>query len=263
MSEILLSYAGVALIAAAGLLLGLLFIVKRFKYPFKLGAFSVGIISAIGAFLCVFLLFKMLFNTNDFYNTMVYRVIVGLVILSIFAFLRFLLVRGVCFNRYREESGVSFSFGFGMAPLALFGIYSFILFLVLVFNVVFNAPYTFGEDGLTFADNTMISVPIEAIGQVFYALALLFYETIVMVVALFMDRATKRPYRTWAFVVCAVLFFVLESAAILPIPFAGAFGLLPWHIALILGIIALVAIAVLAVIPSQKTKKSTYTKQFE
>ncbi len=262
MIGIFLSYIGALLICAAGAVGGIL-LIKKQKIHFQIGAFALGIISAILSVVAIILLFRLLFAGRDYYNTVFFRTLVGSVILSILCGLRFLLLRSTCFNRDREDGGYSFGFGFGFAPLLFVGLYLLIMTLILAGNCLFNGPCIIEEAYLSFADNTIISIFRPVAGHISFALIFAFYAGLVWSSCKWNEQLNVTRYSTFVTIAVSVLLFVFEGISLLLVPFMKMYGLSHWQLAICVGVFSALSLLLVHFAPKAKEKDSTYTKQFE
>lgn len=263
MTDVLLCYLA-ALAICAGAFWSLLLLMKRGLHGrLRLGGFFGGMLFAIAFFLVMMLLFQGTFRTEQYYNTVIFRGVVGFVYLVLLCFARFLLVRLAFFGREREEQGSSFCMGFGCAPGAFLAAYLLIMGLVLAWNGLFNGPAIVEDNGLLgFADNTMISVFRPAAGHISFAFLFAFFALMGLSSGWFLQKITSRDYPTGVTVGWLVLLLVLESAAILPVPFIQMFQLTHWQPALIAGLCAAAHFVLVRFMPGEQ-KTVNYTKQFE
>lgn len=262
MIGIFLSYIGALLICIAGVISGIL-LLKKQKIRFHIGAFALGIITAILSVVAIILLFRLLFAGSDYYNTVFFRTMVGSVILSILCGLRFLLLKSTCFNRDREDLGYSFGFGFGFAPLLFVGLYLLIMTLILAGNCLFNGPCIIEEAYLSFADNTIISIfrPVE--GHLSFAFIFAYYAGLVWASCKWNEQLNLERYSTPVLILSSVFLFIFEGISLLLIPFMKMYGLSHWQLAICIGVFFVLSVLLVCFVPKAKEKDSTYTKQFE
>lgn len=263
MNSLLLCYAASLLVLLAGFFGILFFIQKGIKIKFHWGMFFLGIIIAVITAAVVVLLWRVTFRTDNYYNTVFFRTLVGFVYLGLLCFLRILIVRNAAFANYHEEKGYSFCFGFGAAPGLLMGAYLLIMLPVVGFNGLFNGPCIVAEEGyLTFADNTIITVFRPAAGHISFALAFLFFAVMAVGTGIILHNATHRLLRRGVSTVWTVFAIVIEAGAILPLPFFRMYGMQHWALAVTEGVLAVVMILLAFLMPDVK-EEVTYTKQFE
>lgn len=263
MTEVLLCYIIGFFLCAAGLT-GLFFLLKkRMDIKVRWGTFFIGFISAVVYFLIIMLLFRATFRSDYYYNTTLFRTLVGFVFLALLAVARLLLVKAVFFTRYKEEQGFSFSFGFGAAPLAFLGLYLLIMSLVVAGNGIFNGPCIVENEGyLSFADNTIISVFRPAAGHVSFAVLFVALAAMFLLSSALLRRISEKRYHPAVSVSWVIFMVVLEAIAILPIPFIAMYGLSHWQLALIACAAAAISALLLIVMPKEQ-KPANYIKQFE
>ena len=262
MVEIFLSYIGGLLVCILGVLGGL-FWMKKEGRRFFAGPFFIGIIAAVAVTGGGILLFGLLFKGVDYYNTVFFRTLVGSVILILICALRFLLIKSVFFNRYKEDQGVSFSLGIGLMPSLFLGVYLLIMSLVLAGNCLFNGPSMIADGYLTFADNTIISIFQPVLGHLSFSLAFFFYSVMVLCSSKWMEKMAVKRYAPVVLILWTVLLCSFEGIGILLIPFMKMYGLSHWHLLLIFGIFAVLSVLLIWLAPSLKEKETIYTKQFE
>lgn len=263
MTEILLFYIAALLVCALGFAATFIFLKNKLQAKFRWGSFFIGVIAAVVYFLIILLLFKASFSNDNYYNTAWFRALVGFVYVALLALARLMLVKGCCFNRYKEDQGYSFSFGFGCAPLAFLAIYCLIMIFVVGGNGIFNGPAVVEKAGyLSFADNTIISVFRPAAGHLSFAILFLFVMIMVIASGHCMHRLCEQQFSLAISVGWVVMLVVLEALALVPVPFITMFRLAHWQLAVIAGFSAAVSV-VLAFFMPQKQKPANYTKQFE
>ena len=263
MIEILLCYIFAFLVCIAGLAGIYLFLKKKLQVKLHWGALSIGVITAVVYFFIIMLLFQATFRTEYYYNTPFFRSMVGGLFLALLALTRYMLVKVICFNRYKEDLGYSFSFGFGAAPAVFLAIYLLIMALVIAGNGIFNGPCVIEEEGyLSFADNTIISVFRPAAGHISFAVMFVLLPVMMLLSAHLLWRISEKKYNAAVSVVWVILFSLLETIAILPIPFINMYALKHWQLLLIVAVTTAIGVILLKFMPKEK-KPSNYIKQFE
>lgn len=259
MTSLLWCYAIALLLIAAGVG-GVFFLLKK---KTRLGMFFLGVITMVVFFFAVLLLFRLTFNTDQYYNTPFFRTMVGFVFLALLNLLRILIVKSAFFSRYKEEEGFSFSFGFGAAPALFLGVYLLIMLPVVGFNGLFNGPCLVAEEGyLTFADNTIITVFRPAAGHISFALAFLLFALMSLFTGSLLRKLCQEKIRTGVAVGWTVFAVVLESLVILPLPFYAMYGLSHWQLTVWTAVLAVIHGLLVAFIPKIR-EDATYSKQFE
>lgn len=263
MTSLLLCYAAALLLLFAGFFGIFYFLKKAVKIKPHWGMFFLGIIIAVVTAAAVVLLWRVTFRTDNYYNTALFRTLVGFVYLALLCFLRILIVRNAAFANYREDMGYSFCFGFGAAPGLFLGVYLLIMLPVVGFNGLFNGPCIVAEEGyLTFEDNTIITVFRPAAGHISFALAFLFFAVMTVGTGIILHKATHRLLHRGVPTAWTIFAIVIEAAAILPLPFFGMYGLQHWALAVMEGVLGAAMILLAFLMPDIK-EAATYTKQFE
>ncbi len=263
MSSVLLSYVAALAVLIAGFLGIYLFLEKKLQIKIRWGMFFLGIITTVFYCAAIVLLFRVTFSVDYYYNTVFFRSMVGLVFLAILCVVRLLVVRSTFFKNHRVEQGYSFSFGFGIAPAALMGVYLLLMTLVVAGNGLFNGPCIVEEEGyLSFADNTIITIFRPVAGHVSVALVFIAYAVMMTASAHLLQKLSKGNYRFGVSVAWTFFMILLEAGAILPLPFISMYKLDHWQLAVIVGIFAAINVLLVRFIPKVKSS-TTYTRQFE
>ena len=211
----------------------------------------------------IVILFRVTFGTDTYYDTPLFRVLVGMVYVVLTALLRFLLVKGIFFNRYKEEQGYSFVWGFGSTPAIFLGLYLLIMTFVVAVNGIFNGPCIVESEGyLSFADNTIISVFQPTAGHISFAVLFLAFSVLHLASAYLMNKLSVRPYNLSIIIFWPIMLLVLEGIALLPIPFIAMFQMSHWQVALVGVIAAAISVALVIFMP-RDNRPVEYIKQFE
>lgn len=263
MTEILLFYVAALIVCLLSLAAVFFFIKNKLQAKLQWGSFFIGVIAAVAYYLIIVLLFKATFSNKNYYNTTLFRALVGFVYIALLGLARLLLVKACFFNRYKEDRGYSFCFGFGSAPVAFLSLYLLIMTLVVGGNGIFNGPAVVENAGyLSFADNTIISVFRPAAGHLSFAILFFFIAVMVMTSGYFMYRLSEQSFPLAVTVGWIVMLIVLETVALVTVPFITMFQLAHWQLAVIAGIAAAISVALVVFMP-KKPKPVNYTKQFE
>ena len=263
MTHILLCYLAALIICAACFAAIYIILKKAFKIQTRWAVFFGGVLFALAYYAGVMLLFQATFRTQQYYNTTAFRTLVGLVFLLLFCFARFLILHIFFFRQDREQQAFSFAFGFGFAPAAFLAAYLLIMSLVIAFNGIFNGPAVMEESGLlSFEDNTIISVFRPVLGHVSVALLFCFAAVLSITLCWFMRRISTRDYHPAIRTIWLILLLLVESAAVLPVPFMKMYGLAHWQLPLIAAAAAGVNLLLVRMMPGER-KTPHYSKQFE
>lgn len=260
MSSVLLCYLAALVILSVGFFVICLFLKKGLSAKWKAGPFFGGILLSAVYFLGALLLFRLCFANDMYYNTALYRILVGFVLLMIFCFIRFLILKLPFFDYDRENAGFSLAFGFGAAPAAFLWIYSLLMLVIVAANGIFNGPCIVEESGLlSFADNTVISVFRPVAGHISFAVLFSAYALLSVVLAWVIKKITDHAHRSVVNVIWAIAVMVLETVTVLPVLFMQ----LPhWSYPIIAVLCTVIAVALVKWMPIKK-EESDYIKQFD
>ena len=199
---------------------------------------------------------------GNFYNTPFFQAFVGTVYLILLAAFRNFLVKALFFNKYHENAGYSFCFGFGYAPAAFIGIFCMIMFLIVAGNGLFNGPATVLENGrLCFADNTIIEMTGPIWGYVTFGIITFAFSGVLVLCGNMLWKISEQKLGFWVSVIWFCAFTALEASIVGLIHYI-LYGLNYWIAAMIALVILCFAVALIRFIPKKK-KDSKYTKQFE
>ncbi len=263
MSLVLWCYLAALAICAAAFAALYIFQRKIQKIKLHTGFFFGGLLFSIAYFVGIMALFRMTFTSQDYYNTIAFRTMVGMVFLAILCFIRFLILKIFFFNHDRNEQGFSFSFGFGIAPSAFLAAYLLIMLIVVAFNGLFNGPCIVEENGcLSFADNTIISIFRPVSGHLSFAFLFLLFCGISYAFSLFIEKICARNYSPVIVVVWLILLLLPESVLVLVVPFMKMYSFEHWHLLIIAFFCALASFLLVKFIPLEQ-KPESYTQQFE
>ena len=263
MHSVLVFYLlSVVLFAIGGAALSFFF-KKRAIKPRWTFAF-LGILFAVLYFVVLFVLFFSTFNVNSdqYFFTKTYSIGIGLAYVFILSIVRCLIMKVVFFNKEYNEQGLSFAFGFGLAPALFIAIYLLLFFFVIAYNGLFNGPAVWNPEGyLIFGDNTIINLLLpKASGALYAMVALVFYSTFALIEAWFYKKISEKNYKWIYIVLFPIGFALLETAMILPIPYTNMNSY--WHLSIIAAVVVGLAIILVNLLPKEKVLPE-YTKQFE
>lgn len=262
MTEILIYYI-VSLLFLVGSIWGIGCLFKKQEMKMRWGMFFLGILAAILYFAVVMVLFKLTFSGDEYYNTPLFRGTVGFVFIALLCLLRALILKGFFFGKYKEEQGLSLSFGFGIAPGLLLSFYLLIMAVVLAVNGIFNGPCVLEEGGyLSFADNTIITVFRPAAGHLSFAVLFVSFAVLILASGWLHKNISMTKRKMSVSIIWTIFLVVLEVLAVLPVPFFAMFGLSHWHVAVIGAIAAIAAVLLVRFMPRVK-EEGEYTKQFD
>ncbi len=240
-----------------------LFFKKRNIKP-RLTFVFLGILFAVVYFVVLFVLFFSTFNVNSdqYFYTKTYLIGIGLAYVFILSIVRCLLMKAVFFNKEYNEQGLSFAFGFGLAPALFIAIYLLLFFFVIAYNGMFNGPATWNSEGyLIFADNTIINLLLPKASGVLYAMvALVFYGAFALIEAWFYKKICEKNYKWFYIFLFPIAFALLETAMILPIPYTNMNSY--WQLSIIAAVVVGLSIVLVNLLPKEKVLPE-YTKQFE
>lgn len=263
MVEVLIFYLCSTLAAIAAIFGGVLWFKKK-EVDLHLKFFFLGIIVSVVYFTVLLVLFFSTFNatSDQYFNTGSFRVLIGFVYVFILCLVRSLIFRGTLFAREKREQGMSLSFGFGVGPALLLGIYLLMMAVVILYNGIVHSPVEWNAEGyLLFADNTIIGMifPMPA-AHLYIMLAFIGYMAMVLANGWFYKQISQRVISPVIVVSFAIGLALLETGTILPIPFVdmGSY----WGLSIIGTVAAILAITLVCFLPKEK-KPMDYTKQFE
>ncbi len=262
MIGIFLSYVLAFLITLFAIVGGFLALRRLYGQKLCWGSFLIGILVAIGCLVGVLFLFRLSFADAEYYNTVLFRSLIGGVYLFLISGIRFLLTKSIFFNRYREPQGYSFALGYGLAPTLFLSLYLLVMTLALAYNALFNGPAVITNEYLSFG-NTIFSIFQPVAGHISFAAVFALYLVIVLASFRLADKSTTKNYRAIFVVLWSVLVMLSEAVALLPIPFIKMYELSHWQLLLIVGPMAIVATVLCRFIPKRPEVETTYTKQFE
>lgn len=262
MTGIILSYL-IALLITVAALIGSVFYLKKLRgQPICWGALFGGMLAALVCLIGILFLFRLTFSAENYYNTVVFRTLIGLLYLFLLNGLRFLLTKTAFFNRYREPQGYCFALGYSAAPTAFLCVYLFIMTVVLGYHCLFGGPAVITDEYLSFG-NTIISVFRPVAGHVSFAGIFALYMVIVLAQVTFIDKTTTKPYRPVFVLLWTGLLIVAEAVALLPVPFIKMYQLAHWQLVILVAVMAVIAVLLTLFIPKPRAVETTYTKQFE
>ena len=264
MAETLTFYLLSVLVLAIGIV-GSLFFFKRKKIKFHPLFFFLGMIVSIVYFVLMFVLFFSTFNANSdqYFYGWGYVFCIGLAYVLILGVVRSLIIKATLFAKEYTGQGMSLVYGLGITPALFVGIYLFMMSIVVIFKSIrFGTPVMDAAEGyLVFGDNNIqnpLFYPLSA--HLFIMLFLIAFLVMILANGWFYKAISQRnlPYKIT--VPFAILFAILETALILPLPFVGSitYG----GVALIGGISAGCAVLLATLLPKEKMP-ADYTKQFE
>lgn len=263
MTTVLLCYLAALVVLVGGFFGIRAFFKSTLRAKFKAGSFFGGMVLSVGIFLGMLLLFRICFSNNMYYNTKLYRTVVGFALLLLLSFVRFMIIKLPFFDRDRKNAGYSFAAGFGAAPAAFLGIYSLLMLLIVGGNGIFNGPCIAEENGLlSFADNTMISVFRPEAGHISFAILFIVYAFYSLLFADLIRKISDHVCRMGVGVWWLVFLMILDGIMILPVPFIGMYGISHWGLSVI-GIICTAAAGLLMWKMPVKEEKKEYIRQFE
>ena len=227
-------------------------------------SFLIGFFSFVLYFVLLMALFHFTFKTPAYYNTPVFRVLIGIVFVFIVTLLRFWILKIAYFDRSNENQAESFFAGFGAAPAAGLGVYVFVMLLLITAHALFNGPAIVEQSGvLSFRDNTVISVFLPVTGHISFAFTFLFYRYLLASSGTIERKLLTGKHPIRVAVLWTVFSCVLESVCVVCIPFMKLLSIRHWHLALIVGFCAGLNYLLARFYPSANEKTSNYEKQFE
>ncbi|MBQ4052476.1 MAG: hypothetical protein IJD09_02390 [Clostridia bacterium] len=262
MGGIFLSYLIALLITVVALIGSVVYLKKLRGQPLCWGALFVGMLVAFGCLIGVLFLFRLTFSAENYYNTVVFRTLIGLLYLSLLNGLRFLLIKTAFFNRYREAQGYSFALGYSAAPTAFLCVYLLIMTVVLGYHCIFNGPAVIADEYLSFG-NTIISVFRPVTGHISFAGVFALYLVIVLAQVTFVDKISAKRYRPFFVLLWSVLLVMAEAVVLLPVPFIKMYQLAHWQLVIVAAVMGVISILLTLFIPKPRAVETTYTKQFE
>lgn len=262
MTEYILCYIASLLIIIGGFI-GILFYAKKaLIIKFRILPFLIGLVSSTVYCIVIMMLFQSTFNNINYYNTESFRGFVGTIYILLLCVGRYFIARAVFFSRGRYDQGYSFSMGFGFAPGAFLFIYILIMLLIIVVHGLSTGSAVMEAGGLlTFEDNAQFSV-FPAFGHVSFAGMFVAVNFMLVLSGRMLAETCEKTHPPVVSVVWFVLFAVLESFAITPIPYIKFYGLQDWELLLIVAGVCLIYWLMLRFMPL-KRKPSDYQKQFE
>ena len=263
MAEVLIFYF-CSVIAAVGAVIGAFLWFKKKEIAIRPLFLFLGVIISVVYFAILLVLFFSTFNatSDQYFNTASFRGLIGFVYVFLLCIVRSLITRAALFAQEKREQGMSFAFGFGIGPALLLGIYLFMMAMAILYNGIAHSPVEWNADGyLLFADNTIIGMVFSTpAAHLYMMLALISYLPTILANGLFYKKISERVFSPVIVVGFAVGLALLETGAILPIPFINMNSY--WGLAIIGVIVALLSIALVCFLPKEKKAKD-YTKQFE
>ncbi len=223
-----------------------------------------GIIVSVVYFTVLLVLFFSTFNatSEQYFNTGSFRLVIGFVYVLLLCLIRSLIIRGTLFAQEKREQGMSLTFGFGLGPALLLGIYLFMMAVVILYNGIAHPPAEWNADGyLLFSNNTIIGMifPTPA-SHLYIVLAFIGYLAMVLANGWFYKRVSEQVISPVIVVLYAGGLALLETSVILPIPFIEMDAY--WALTIISVVAALIAITLVYFLPKEKNP-ADYTKQFE
>lgn len=263
MRSVLIFYLLSVLLFAGGVVALAMFFKKRNLKPRLMFVF-LGVIFAVLYFVLLFVLFFSTFNANSdqYFYTKAYSVGIGFAYVFILSIVRCLIKKSVFFNREYPEQGLSFTLGFGMAPAMFIAIYLLLFFFVIAYNGIFNGPAVWNTDGyFIFEDNTIINLLLPKASGAFYAMiTLIFYATFALIESWFYKKISEKNYKWTYFVLFPIVYALLETAMILPIPYIDMNSY--WQLCILSAVVVGLAILLVNLLPKEKEVQD-YAKQFE
>lgn len=263
MFEVLALYLVSALLFVLGIV-GVVLFFKKQTLKIKPLFVFLGLLFAILYFVVLFVLFFSTFNANSdqyFYNT-TYVVGIGFAYVFILSIVRCLLIKSLFFNREYREQGLSFDLGFGVAPAAFVAVYLLLFFFVIAYNGIFNGPAVWSSDGyFIFEDNTIINLLLpRASGALYVMIALVLYAAFVLIEGWFYKKVSEKNYKWIYSVIFPIIFALLETGMILPIPYVDMNAY--WQLDIVSAVAVGLALLLVIRLPKEKSP-AAYTKQFE
>lgn len=263
MIEVLIFYF-CSVLAAVGAIVGGFFWFKKKEIKIRPAFLFLGIIVSIIYFVILLILFFSTFNatSDQYFNTASFRILIGFVYVFALCITRSLILRGTVFVQEKREQGMSLAFGFGAGPALLLGIYLFMMAVVIIYNGIAHSPVEWNSDGyLLFSNNTIIGMifPTPA-AHLYMMLTFVSYLPTILANGWFYKQVSRRAISPVIVVCIAVGLALLETGAILPIPFINMNSY--WGLTIIGGVVSLLSIVLVSFLPREK-KPADYTKQFE
>lgn len=263
MLEVLIFYLASVLLFAIGLI-GLVLFFKKQSIKTKPTFVFLGVLFAVLYFVVLFVLFFSTFNVNSdqYFFTNTYLIGIGFAYVFILSIVRCLAIKSLFFNREYREQGLSFDLGFGAAPAAFIAIYLLLFFFVIAYNGIFNGPAVWNAEGyFLFEDNTIINLLLpKASGALYAMFSLVLYATFVVIEGWFYKKISEKNYKWVYSIVFPIVFALLETAMILPIPYIDMDAY--WQLGIIAAVVVGAAIVLTILLPKEKVP-AEYTRQFE
>ena len=153
----------------------------------------------------------------------VYKLSIASAFFIVIGLVRYFAVNAVYFNRYKEENGISFMAGYGLAGSAITALYClFMLVYVSVTAVSHKFTGMNAGQALTFEGGSNISVFTPLISHVFAAAIFGVYAALIMIIACFMDQHARLPYRKSSTLLMYIITCGCEILMLCVILFAAA-----------------------------------------
>lgn len=262
-----LCYGASALIIAAAVF-AVIYFFKLTKRRLSALHTFIGALSFVAVLIIMFPLMMYAFSENSTaYMTSImpegiYKISIAVLFFLLVGLLRFFAVNKIYFNRYKNDEGMSFMAGYGLAGGILIGLYCLFMFLyVVITSCLHNFSSLTEGQTLLFENGTGISVFTPFSSHIFAAVIFAVYTALIMITASFMDQHAKLPYRIHSTLLMYAITCTCEILMICIILFAWS-KTNPAAISIVCTIIAALAALALRMLYKYKAELP-YNKQFD
>ena len=260
-------YGASVLIIAAAVFLILLFLKKTGRRLYALHI-ALGALSFTAVLTGMFILMMYAFSESStaYMSALMpeaaYKISVAVIFFLLVGLIRYFVINAVYFNRYKQDEGMSFMTGYGLAGCIITALYCLFMFIYVSVTACMHGFIQLYEGQiLMFEGGSEISVFTPFYSHIFVAIIFGVYALLVVIIAYFMDQHAKLPYKMHSTFLMYVITNTCEILMVCLILFASS-----KINTLIISIVCIViaALAALSVRMLYKYKEELpYSKQFD
>lgn len=266
-NKAILCYGASVLIAVAALF-AVLYFFKKTKRRFSVLHTFFGALSFTVILIAMFLLMLYSFSDNStaYMSALMpvgaYKIAVAVIFFLIVGLVRYFAVNALYFSRGKEDKGMSFMSGYGLAGAIITALYCMFMFVYVLYSAVTDKFIGLNDgQALMFESGAGIAVFTPFVSHIFVVMIFAVYTALILIIAEFMDQHAKLPYRKRSTFLMYIITNACEILMTCVILFASS-KVNAVTISIVCAVIAALAALALAMLYKYK-EELPYSKQFD
>lgn len=263
----ILCYGASVLIASAAIF-AVIYFFKKTKRRLSVLHTLLGALSFIAVIITMFLLMMYAFSENStaYISALmpigVYKITIAVLFFFAVGLLRYFAVNALYFSRGKEDNGMSFMAGYGLAGASVAALYCLFMFMYVSYSAVTDKFVALTEgQALMFESGAGIAVFTPFVSHIFVIIIFAVYTALTLIIAEFMDQHAKLPYRKRSTFLMYIITNTCEILMTCVILFASS-KVSELTISIVCAVIAVLAALALTMLYKYK-EELPYSKQFD